>query len=256
MRIAILDSGVGGLTVFSEIAAALPNADLFYFGDNAAFPYGRLSEAELIARVCALIERIVNIHAPEMIVLACNTASTLSLPILRAQYPIPFVGTVPAIKPAVAVSQSKYISILATPGTVARDYTRALIAEHASHCHINLVGSAELASYAEAELHGFPVTDEMLYQAIAPAFLDRTDTIVLACTHYPLLIERFKRLAPREIHWIDPAPAIARRVASLGDSEGSASRRLFFTKAETLSDHLKSYGFATIETEALPFLHL
>lgn len=265
MRIALLDSGLGGLTVLQEIAHLLQAAELLYFADNAAFPYGALSEALLLERVCELTKKIMDKHSPDIVVLACNTASTLSLPVLRAEYAIPFVGTVPAIKPAAAVSETRRLSVLATPATVARDYTRSLIAEHAAGCQVDLIGSSELAAYAEAELHGQPVSDDAVLHAILPAFCQdkhgKTDTIVLACTHYPLLLAHFERLAPWPVTWINPAPAIARRVASLTGSfpPGNANRRIFFTAAEdwnpALRQALMQWGFAMTETEPLPFAH-
>lgn len=218
-RIAVMDSGIGGLSVFAEIRRALPGAELLYFADDAAFPYGRLDDATLIARVVQVVEAIISQHAPDLIVLACNTASTLCLPALRAKFSVPFVGTVPAIKPAALQSQSRCISILATPGTLARDYTRELIATHANGCHVIPISSPGLAAYAEAELRGEPVEDAKVLAAIAPAFVEhigqRTDTIVLACTHYPFLLHRFTALAPWPVAWMDAAAAIARRTASL-----------------------------------------
>jgi glutamate racemase len=137
------------------------------------------------------------------------------LPHLRARWPdVPFVGTVPAIKPAAEFSRSRRISILATPGTVARDYTRDLIAQFAGHCDVALVGSRNLAGLAENFLHGEAISDEEVAAEIAPCFVEqdgrRTDAIVLACTHYPLLLDIFRRLAPWPLRWVDPAPAIAR----------------------------------------------
>ncbi len=132
---------------------------------------------------------------------------------------MPFVGTVPAIKPACAQSQSKRIAVLGTQATVSREYTRALIREFASGCDVVLVGSSHLASYAEAELAGLPVADDAIKAEIASCFVEaqgrRTDTVVLACTHYPLLTARFRAVAPWPVEWLDPAPAIARRVADL-----------------------------------------
>jgi len=219
-RNAVVDSGLGGLTVFAEVAKALPGAALIYLADDAGFPYGRLSESALIGRVVGLVERLVAETAPDLVVLACNTASTLVLPYLRAAFPIPFVGTVPAIKPAAALSSSRRISVLATPGTVARDYTRALIETHAQGCAVTLVGSSALAGYAEDELRGCAVSDEAIATEIMPAFVDdgtgrRTDVVVLACTHFPLLRDRLDALAPWPVNFADPAPAIARRVVNL-----------------------------------------
>ena len=215
----VFDSGVGGLTVFREIRAARPDARLRYLADDAAFPYGALSEDALVARVVDVIGAAIATHAPDLIVIACNTASTLTLAELRARFTVPFVGTVPAIKPACAQSTSKRIAVLGTQATVSREYTRALIREFASDCDVALVGSPHLAGYAEAELAGEPVSDAAIAAEIAPGFVDeggrRTDTVVLACTHYPLLLDRFLKVAPWPVDWLDPAPAIARRVADL-----------------------------------------
>jgi glutamate racemase len=128
-KILVFDSGLGGLTVYREIARLRPKADCIYLADDAQFPYGALSEAGLVSRAQAVLNAAIAEYAPDLVVIACNTASTLVLPPLRAAYPaLPFVGTVPAIKPAAERSRSQMISVLATPGTVARDYTRTLIA--------------------------------------------------------------------------------------------------------------------------------
>ena len=169
--ILVFDSGVGGLTVFSELAKARPDARFVYAADDAGFPYGRLSEAELVARVLTVMERLVERHAPDLVVIACNTASTLVLPPLRQRFAIPFVGTVPAVKPAAELSRSRRIAVLATPGTVARDYTRDLVATYAKGCAVTLVGSWRLAALAEAELTGAPGADADILAEIAPCFV-------------------------------------------------------------------------------------
>jgi len=223
--ILVFDSGLGGLTVFREIVKARPDARYVYLADDARFPYGRIPEAELIDRVLAVIGDAVRAYAPDMVVIACNTASTLALKELRAAFAVPFVGTVPAIKPACAGSRSRLVSVLGTEATVKREYTKALIREFAQGCAVTLVGSASLAAFAEAELHGKPASDEAIAAEIAPCFVTedgrRTDGVVLACTHYPLLGERLRRLAPWPVDWIDPAPAIARRVVDLIGPPGS-----------------------------------
>jgi glutamate racemase len=165
--------------------------------------------------------------SPALVVIACNTASTLALPVLRARFATPFVGTVPAIKPACERSQTKRVSVLATPATVRRDYTQALIREFAGDTRVTLVGSDKLASLAEAALHGEAVTDADIAAEIAPAFVNdggRTDTVVLACTHYPLILDRLERLAPWPVTWLDPAPAIARRASSLIGAPGTPAK--------------------------------
>ena len=217
--ILVFDSGVGGLTVLDPIRAARPDARFVYVGDTAFFPYGERAEGELIHRVLDVIETAVKRHVPDLIVIACHTASTLVLPALRARFQIPIVGTVPAIKPAAESSESRLISVLATEGTVNRDYTAALIRDFAGDCAVTLVAAARLATLAEAALHGAPVADTAIAREIAPAFNEtdgrRTDRVVLACTHYPLLLPALERLAPWPVTFIDPAPAIARRVVHL-----------------------------------------
>ena len=190
-----------------------------YVADDAAFPYGDHAEGALITRIVHVIGRAIADHKPDLVVIACNTASTLALAELRTRFAVPFVGTVPAIKPACAQSQSKRIAVLGTQATVSREYTRALIREFAQGCAVDLVGSSRLAAFAEAELAGHPVADAAIDVEIAGCFVDhggrRTDTVVLACTHYPLLGERFRALAPWPVAWLDPAAAIARRVTDL-----------------------------------------
>jgi glutamate racemase len=217
--ILVFDSGLGGLTVFREVAKARPDARYLYVADDAFFPYGGRGEGELVARVGDLMDELIEAHRPDLIVIACNAASTLVLPHLRTRFRVPFVGTVPAIKPACAVSRTKRVAVLGTEGTVSREYTRALIRDFANGTDVALVGSARLAGFAEDELRGLSVADDMIAREIAPCFVDaggrRTDTVVLACTHYPLLLDRFERLAPWPVTFVDPAPAIARRVADL-----------------------------------------
>ena len=227
--ILVFDSGLGGLTVFGEVARLRPGAHHVYVADDAVFPYGRLEAGALVARVHAVMEAIIAAHRPDVVVIACNTASTLVLPDLRARWPeLPFVGTVPADKPAAERSRTGLISVLATPGTVARDYTRDLIRDYAAHCRVTLVGAQRLASLAEAWLRGETVDDLDIAAEIAPCFVEedgrRTDHVVLACTHYPLLRAHFERLAPWAVEFVDPAPAIARRVDHVLREAGFAAR--------------------------------
>ena len=217
--ILIFDSGLGGLTVHREVAAARPDARLVYAADDAAFPYGPMEESRLVARVIAVIGALIRKYKPDVAVIACNTASTIVLPEMRARFTLPFVGTVPAIKPACAASASKRVSVLGTEATVKREYTRDLIRQFANGVDVTLVGSARLARYAEAELRGHALPDNAVAEEIAGCFIEsdgqRTDTVVLACTHYPLLQHRFRRSQPWPVTYLDPAPAIARRVGQL-----------------------------------------
>jgi glutamate racemase len=249
--ILVFDSGLGGLTVLREIVRARPDAHYTYVADDAFFPYGHHSEEQIIARVVPLIGGLISSHAPDLVVVACNTASTLVMSHLRGEYSVPFVGTVPAIKPACAASKTKRVSVLGTKGTVQREYTRRLIHDFAQGCEVTLVGSTELASLAEAALNGDEVSDDDIAAELAPCFVDdgeaRTDTVVLACTHYPLLLDRLVRLAPWPVDWIDPAPAIARRVSDLlgapGDESNKAGAEMIFTskRPHTLSRALMPF---------------
>ena len=222
-RLLVFDSGIGGLSVAREIRRAMPAAEIVYVADDAGFPYGDWEEPALTDHVVTLVGGLIRIVAPAAVVIACNTASTLVLAPLRALHAVPFVGTVPAIKPAAAETRSGLVSVLGTFGTMQREYTRALIQEFAGNCHVRLVGSANLASLAEAYMRDESVDDAAVWAEIEPAFVERegarTDVVVLACTHYPFLMGRFARLAPWPVVWIDPAAAIARRVAAVAGEE-------------------------------------
>jgi glutamate racemase len=247
-EILVFDSGLGGLTVYREVAAVRPDADLLYVADDAAFPYNALAESALVARVVGLFDGLVAAHRPDLAVIACNTASTIVLPALRQKFALPFVGTVPAIKPACAASVTRRVSVLGTKATVEREYTRALIRDFAQNCQVTLVGSKHLATYAEAELAGAPASDAQIRAEIAPCFIDdgkRTDTVVLACTHYPLLLDRLTKLAPWPVNYIDPAPAIARRVKDLLGPPAPARRgssRAMFTSGRAPHAVLMRFG--------------
>ena len=230
----LFDSGLGGLSVLRELRPRIPGRRLVYVADDAAFPYGAWDEPELSAHIRALFRELIAAWRPCLVLIACNTASTLVLSELRADHPrLPFVGTVPAIKPAAERTASGLVSVLATPGTVRRAYTAELIRSHAAHARINLVGSARLAAIAEAVLRGQAASDAEILDAIRPCFVEegsrRTDIVVLACTHYPFLANRFRRLAPWPVDWLDPAEAIAAHAASLLPAEaprGEAERDL------------------------------
>jgi glutamate racemase len=261
-RALVFDSGLGGLSVLAEIRRLRPDVEIVYAADDAAFPYGRLAEAALVGRVETVMARLVGETEPDVVVIACSTASTLALPPLRAAYPrLPFVGTVPAIKPAAAASQSGLISVLATCGTVARDYTHALVRDHAADCEVTLVGSSLLAVIAERVMRGEAVGDSEIADEIAPCFVERegrrTDQVVLACTHFPLIVDRLERLSPWSVGFVDPAPAIARRLdAVIGPARTRAPAardgEAIFTSGEApqpmVQKTLRRYGLSFTPT--------
>jgi glutamate racemase len=218
--ILVFDSGIGGLTVLREARLLMPERGFIYVADDAGFPYGGWEEEPLKARIALLFEELFDRYDPDAVIVACNTAFTLAGADLRHRFPdMRFIGTVPAIKPAAERTRSGLVSVLATPGTVKRAYTRDLIQSFASQCHVRLVGSENLARMAEAYIRGETLDDAAVLAEIAPCFIDkdglRTDIVVLACTHYPFLANVFRRLAPWPVDWLDPAEAIARQARRL-----------------------------------------
>jgi glutamate racemase len=214
-RVLVYDSGLGGLSVARALRAHLPDAELVYAADNAAFPYGDWVEEKLVERIVMVMDALTQKIQPDIAVIACNTASTVALGHLRTRFALPFVGTVPAIKPAAEISKTGIIGVLATPGTVKREYTRALIDTYAYHQNVVLHGCPNLAAMAESALRGAPPPIGDLSAEIAPAFVERgglkTDVLVLGCTHYPLIADAIVAASPWPVTPIDPSGAIARQ---------------------------------------------
>ncbi|OPX56669.1 glutamate racemase [Oceanospirillum multiglobuliferum] len=254
--ILVMDSGVGGLSIVQEIQRLSPERSVLYLADNAAFPYGDKSESWLVERVVALALALVHRYPIQLMVLGCNTASTVVLPALRAALNIPVVGVVPAIKPAAYLSKTKHIGLLATPGTVTRSYTDQLITNHAEHCQVSRLGTTEVVKLAEDKLAGRAVDLDRLLQAVQPLFqVSSIDTIVLGCTHFPLLKAELEQISPRPITWVDSGSAIARRVEELLSSatlqKHKAQHKALLTAEVTLGSQLyqslNQLGFDEVE---------
>ncbi|MEO0498656.1 MAG: glutamate racemase [Pseudomonadota bacterium] len=240
MSILVFDSGVGGLSILRELRLSLPGAALIYVADDAGFPYGDWEEAKLVDRIERLFAQLIAEHRPQLCIIACNTASTIAIEPLRQRFgSTPFVGTVPAIKPAAERTSSGLISVLATPGTVNRAYTRDLVSRFASHRHVTMVGAPDLALMAEAYMTGGTVDLNALRTQIAPCFVkkgtDRTDIIVLGCTHYPFLANQMRKIAPWPVDWLNPAEAIAHRAKSVATGIGADQTD---TQSDTQSDRV------------------
>ncbi|MFB0875213.1 MULTISPECIES: glutamate racemase [unclassified Sphingobium] len=213
------DSGVGGLSILGPARAALPTAPIVYAADSAGFPYGTKSEAEIAARVPALLGRLVERYRPRLAVIACNTASTIALSAVRAALDIPVVGTVPAIKPAALLSKSRVFGVLGTDATVRQPYVDRLAAEHGADCTVLRHGSAALVQLAEAKLRGHPLDPAVARTALAGLIDqpggDRMDMVVLACTHFPLVEAELAAAAPHPIGFVHGGDGIARRILHL-----------------------------------------
>lgn len=216
--ILFFDSGVGGLSVLAPTLKLLPNAPVVYAADSAGFPYGKRSEAEIASRVPALLGRLVERFHPRLAVIACNTASTIALDHVRSALDLPVVGTVPAIKPAAEQSKNRVIGVLGTEATVRQPYVDDLAAKFAADCTIVRHGSPQLVELAEAKLGGEEVSVEAVRAAARPMFDapngDRIDTVVLACTHFPLLEDELRAAFPG-VSYVHGGDGIARRIAWL-----------------------------------------
>jgi glutamate racemase len=216
--ILFFDSGVGGLSVLGPTRALLPNAPVVYAADSAGFPYGKRTEADLAQRVPELLVRLVERFKPRLVVIACNTASTIALDHARAALDLPIVGTVPAIKPAAEISRTRVFGVLGTQATVRQPYVDDLAARFAADCILIRHGSPELVELAEAKLAGEAIGVDAVKAAALPMFEapegDRIDTVVLACTHFPLLVDELRAAFP-DVTYVDGGPGIARRIAYL-----------------------------------------
>jgi glutamate racemase len=255
----IFDSGVGGLSVLGAIRALVPGAPLIYAADSAGYPYGTKRPAEIEARVPALLGRLAERFDPELIVIACNTASTIALDVVRAALDLPVVGTVPAIKPAALLSKTRTIGVLGTEATVRQPYVDRLSAKFAADCTVLRHGSAELVDLAEARLRGEANDTGACARALDGLFSqpggERIDTIVLACTHFPLVEDALAAAAPRPLRFVDGKEGIARRTAWLtrelawleAPSEGIALFTGRDTNVEAYRHGLARYGLTRIE---------
>ncbi|EFV38737.1 MAG: glutamate racemase [Hafnia sp.] len=213
----VFDSGVGGLSVYQEIRSLLPDLHYIYAFDNQGFPYGEKDEAFIIERVVKTVAEVQKRHPLSIVIIACNTASTITLPALRERFSFPIVGVVPAIKPAAKLTRNGVVGLLATKATVQRSYTHDLIARFATDCDIKMLGSSELVVLAEAKLHGEVIDHAVLKKILRPwlSMAEPPDTVVLGCTHFPLLREELAAVLPDGTRLVDSGAAIARRVAWL-----------------------------------------
>jgi len=250
------DSGVGGLSVLAPTLKLLPNAPIVYAADSAGFPYGQKSDAELASRIPALLGRLVERYRPRLAVIACNTASTIALDHVRSALDLPVVGTVPAIKPAAEISKSRVIGVLGTEATVRQPYVDDLAAKFAADCTLIRHGSPELVELAEAKLAGEEIAIEAVRAAAQPMFDapegERIDTVVLACTHFPLLADELTAAFP-DVTYVDGGAGIARRIAYLTRGQAwpaspSPGLMLFTSSARTPSlNALANFGIGDIK---------
>ncbi|WP_196387746.1 glutamate racemase [Vibrio cidicii] len=257
-NVLIFDSGVGGLSVFQEIKNLLPMLNYYYVFDNEAYPYGELSQETLIARVNALVIKMTQQFAIDLVVIACNTASTIVLPSLRSALAVPVVGVVPAIKPA-SLLASRAVGLIATPATVTRQYTHDLIRDFVKEKEVELLGSTRLVDIAEEKLRGRRIDLQELSDILQP-MRNKVDVAVLGCTHFPLIKEEIQRVLGEEIALVDSGQAIARRVQALLPAleawQNNQTWRIFSTaqpwEEQALNRSVMDMGFNPIEVYPLP----
>lgn len=251
--ILVFDSGVGGLTVLDALRNVLPQAPVIYAADTAGLPYGTKTEAQIAARVAGLLGRMTERFAPRLVCIACNTASTIALGMVREVLEVPIVGTVPAIKPAAAMTRSGTIGLLGTPATIRQAYVDRLEHEFAADKRLLRHGAPELVEAAEAKLRGDRVDPAAIRRAAEtlramPGGAD-IDTVVLACTHFPLLEDELAEAFGPGVSFVHGAEGIARQVARLTQGQPYArqvpDRALFTGSADqsaAYADALARYG--------------
>ncbi|NRD71685.1 glutamate racemase [Shewanella sp. VB17] len=256
--ILIFDSGVGGLSILDEVRKVLPHENYCYLFDNARLPYGELADQELIEGCKILISLVVERINASLVVIACNTASTLILPSLREVLRVPVVGVVPAVKPAALHSRAKHIGLLATPGTIKRNYTRVLIEQFASDCRVELYASSELVLLAEKKASGEAIFQEEISQLLHPIKSSGLDTLILGCTHFPILKVEIQEYLGCDVLLLDSGKAVAARVHNLIDGRADRNRAEFDTYEKRLSalytqeineglkKSLAKFGFSTL----------
>lgn len=261
-NILIFDSGVGGLSVYKEIVQRLPHLNYTYLFDNQAYPYGTLPEDILVKRVMCLITNMVKEQEIDLVVIACNTASTVVLPELRKRLAIPVVGVVPAIKPA-CLAAKHAVGLLATPATVTRPYVQQLIETFSCQKEVELLGSSELVDMAEDKLRNIPVNMERLANVLQP-LKERVDVVVLGCTHFPLLREEIQLAMGDKVTLVDSGKAIAKRVATLlgnqhnRETKAKRANQIFCSATPNnevaLKKNLLDLGFADLNLYSSPGL--
>ena len=251
MAFLVFDSGIGGLGVVAQLRDQAPERPLIYLADNGFFPYGEKPDAVLLPHIVHLLGRAIAQFRPQALVVACNTASTIALPALRAAFSLPIIGCVPPIKPAAAASLSKTIGVLATAATVRRPYLNDLIARFAPGCTVLSLGTPSLAELAERKFRGAAVD---VAPAIAPLFAQpggaAIDAIALGCTHYSFLRAEFSALRPG-ISWFDPALPVARQTLNVTAQiplDTALAQTAWFTGAPLAPALLAPYGFTRAET--------
>lgn len=254
----LFDSGVGGLSVLAALRRLLPEAPVIYAADNAGLPYGAKTEAQIAARVAGLLGRMTERFRPRLACIACNTASTIALGMVREVLHVPIVGTVPAIKPAAAMTRTGVIGLLGTEATIRQGYVDRLEGEFAQGKTLLRAAAPALVAAAEAHLRGDDVPAAVYAEAMDTLRRqprgEEIDTVVLACTHFPLIAQDLRRASGDSVQFIDGADGIARRIAWLTQKQpfrrDRPDRAVFTGEDDTLpalAPALREHGLESLE---------
>jgi glutamate racemase len=256
--ILLFDSGVGGLTVLAELRKLLSEAPVIYAADIAGLPYGGKTEAEIAARVAGLLGRMSERFRPRLITIACNTASTIALGMVREVLNVPIVGTVPAIKPAAGMTKTGTIGLLGTAATIRQKYVDDLEHEFARGKRLIRFACPDLVVAAETKLRG-KTPDPAVFAAAAAGLRNQPggeaiDTIVLASTHFPLVTDELRAALGEDVRFVDGAEGIARRIAHLTQGQEFLRRSPDvavvtgdLARTAPLAAALKTYGLERFE---------
>jgi len=209
--IGIIDSGVGGLSVLREIRAQIPDQAITYIGDNAWCPYGNKSFHEIRRRTFALTDFLIA-QGAEIIVVACNSATIVAIEALRAQYPLPFIGMEPGVKPAAALTRTGTIGVLATEASLAGEKFHHLVAKHARDLRVITRPCPSFVDLVEAGILAGPDVEDAIDEYTSEMIAADADVIILGCSHYPFLRPALENRLPDQVHFVDTGAAIARRV--------------------------------------------
>ncbi len=247
--IGFLDSGIGGLPYLAHLRMRLGGGRLVYVADRANFPYGEKTREQVLAASLSVAERLIARENPRLIVVACNTMSVIALEALRERFPLPFVGVVPAVKPAAELSRKRRVGVLATRQTVEGEYLRGLIERYASGCAVVSLSSARLVEFVEREMADASdeVRMERVREEVERFHTARIDALVLGCTHFLHLEQEFRRLLEAEaIALVDSRDGVSRQVVRLlppdiGASNGSP-HVMYLTGAEPLEERYQWFA--------------
>ena len=242
MSILLFDSGVGGLSIFFELQKKIQNFSCHYLLDNKFFPYGSLQQKTIISRLTSLIINFQKKQKVDLIIIACNTASTVVLPKLRALTDIPIIGVVPALKPATKISKNKNIALLATNGTIKRKYTKDLIDKFTKGYKVKLIANSSLVEMAENKFAQKKIDLKILDKVLLPLFDDKIDTLILGCTHFPLLKIEINSCLNNKIQLVDSGEAVANQALKLyKKKDKNQSLNLYLTSTLTKNTVLAFY---------------